>query len=506
MYSPGLESFQPSIQIPTHAKCKTSKACTEMGSNSLTRGISSGNQEFGASRILKPIREVTKLVNSFIIVEKKANPHAKPDHSSRKKLRICLDPRDLNAALEHEPYYTRSIKEILGKFHGMTHFTIVDFNKGYWMVEVHPESRKLTMMALDIGQLQWTCLPMGSVMVKDVFQRKLDALFLNVPGVTGIADDMTVYGRTDKENDRNLLNFLEVCQKNNLMLNPDKMQFCLLKVSFFGHTWSDKGLTADPKKIRAVKKMEIPQDVEMMQSFLGLINYLNWLSPHLAKLRNLLRQICRQMEEFKLTEECEDVFHRCNEEISKNMTLPYFNPKSPTTLQIDTSKKGLGAMLLQNSTPVMFASRALTGAEKNYQNLEQECLATIWGMEKFHYFLHSKQFTLKMDQKPLVAIYKKYIVEMSPRIQHLVVQSFPYQPFDVQYQRGVEIPLDNTLSRVTPLLMEEDGIHLPIIVVNLIMVNIPCSSNDLDQICEETREDMMLKLLKQYISNGWPHE
>ena len=57
------------------------------------------------------------------------------------------------------------------------------------------------------------------------------------------------------------------------------MQFRLPKVSFFGHTWSDKGLSADPKKIEAVKRMEIPQDMETMRSFLRLINYLNWFSP-----------------------------------------------------------------------------------------------------------------------------------------------------------------------------------------------------------------------------------
>ena len=108
---------------------------------------------------------------------------------------------------------------------------------------------------------------MGSIVVQDVFQRKLNAIFLNVPGVTRIADDMIIYRKTNKEHDENLLNFLEVCQKNNLMLNPDKMQFRLPKVSFFGHTWSDEGLAANPKKIKVVKKMEIPQDVEMMQSF-----------------------------------------------------------------------------------------------------------------------------------------------------------------------------------------------------------------------------------------------
>ena len=195
-------------------------------------------------------------------------------------------------------------------------------------------------MALDIGCFQWTRLPMGSIIAQDVFQQKLDAIFLSVPGVTGLADDMIIYGKTNHEHDGNLLNFLEVCRKNNLTLNPDKMQFRLLKVSFFGHTWSSKGnfyghtwsskgLSADPKKIEAVKRMELPQDVETMRSFLGLINYLNQLSPSLAELSNPLRQICRQKMEFKVNKACEVAFQHCKEEISKNITLPYYNPKIP---------------------------------------------------------------------------------------------------------------------------------------------------------------------------------
>ena len=138
-----------------------------------------------------------------------SNTHS-PGHVVQKKLRICLDPRDLNKALEHEPYYTHSIEEIIGKFHGMTKFTIADFNKGYWMVELDPESRKYTTMALDIGRFQWTRLPMGSIVAQDVFQRKLDAIFLSIPGVTGIADDMIIYGRNDQEHDAHLVNFLKV--------------------------------------------------------------------------------------------------------------------------------------------------------------------------------------------------------------------------------------------------------------------------------------------------------
>ena len=194
-------------------------------------------------------------------------------------------------------------------------------------------------------------------------------IFLNVPGVTGIADDMIIYGKTNHEHDGNLLKFLEVCRKNNLILNPDKMQFRLPKVSFFGHTWSDKGLSADAKKIEAMKRMELPQDVETMRSFLRLINYLNQFSPHLAELSDPLREICRQKMEFKLNKACKVAFQCCKKEISTNITLPYYNPKASMILQTDISKKGLGAVFLQNSTPVMFASRALTGSERNYQNL-----------------------------------------------------------------------------------------------------------------------------------------
>ena len=45
-------------------------------------------------------------------------------------------------------------------------------------------------------------------------------------------------------------------------------------------------------------------------------------------------------------------------------------------------------------------------------------------MEKFHYFLYGKEFTLETDQKPLVSIYKKHMVDISPRVKRLIVRSF----------------------------------------------------------------------------------
>ena len=170
----------------------------------------------------------------------------------------CLDPRDLNEALEREPYHTHSVDEITAKLKGMTVFTIVDFKKGYWMVVLHPDSRKLTCMALPFGRLQWTRLPMGTVVAQDIFQSKLDAIFIGMEGVTEIADDMVIAGRDEMEHDRNFLAFMEKCMNNNLTLNTKKIQLKQSKVSFYGHCWSKQGISPDPKKIQALNHMGVP--------------------------------------------------------------------------------------------------------------------------------------------------------------------------------------------------------------------------------------------------------
>ena len=65
--------------------------------------------------ILEEVKEHTDWVNLYVIVEKDIGSHHSPNHTIKKKLRICLDPRDLNEALEREPYHTHSVDEITAK-------------------------------------------------------------------------------------------------------------------------------------------------------------------------------------------------------------------------------------------------------------------------------------------------------------------------------------------------------------------------------------------------------
>ena len=171
--------------------------------------------------------------------------------------------------------------------------------KGYWMVILHPDSRPLTCMSKDKGRFQWTQLPMGTVVASDVFQKKLDEIFHNVPGGTGIADDMVIYGESFEEHDKHFLNFLSIVRKNNLKLNASKLQFQLKEVSFFGHSWSSKGISPDPKKIKAIQHMIFPPDKESMQSFLEMVNFLKRYSLRLAELCTSLRQLWRLHADYK---------------------------------------------------------------------------------------------------------------------------------------------------------------------------------------------------------------
>ena len=259
--------------------------------------------------ILEEVAEHTDLVNSYVLVEKDSGNHHAPNHTIKKKLKICLDPRDLES---------------------MTIFTIVDFEKGYWMVVLHPDSRKLTCMALPFGRFQCTRLPIGTVVAQDIFQSKLDAIFIGMEGVPRIADVMVIAGRDEMEHDRNFLAFMEKCISNNLTFYVEKIQFKQSQVSFYGHCWSKQGISLDPKKIEALNHMEFPLDKEIMRSFLGMVNYLNQYSALSAHLTALLSTLTHQAVDYKPSKEHFKNFNRLKVEVSNMRAHPYFDVNAGT--------------------------------------------------------------------------------------------------------------------------------------------------------------------------------
>ena len=154
-------------------------------------------------------------------------------------------------------------------------------------------------------------------------------------------------------------------------------------------------------------------------------------------------------------------------EFKQKIILPYFDRNKETILQTDASKKGFGAVILQEEQPIYYASRALTSAEKNYQNLEHEAQAAVWGMEKFHYFLYGRKFILQTDQKPLVSIFRKHMIDVSPRIQRITIRAWQ-SDFEPQHIPGRNNVISDALSRVTPLSQDIPSPDMDVIAVNFL--------------------------------------
>ena len=123
----------------------------------------------------------------------------------------------------------------------------------------------------------------------------------------------------------------------------------------------------------------------------------------------------------------------------------YYNLKKETILQTDASIKGLGAFLLQDQKPVYFASKALTETQRGYIAIEIELPAVAWAMEKCHHFLYASHFILETEQKPLEAILSKSLNQATPRLQRILIRTFPYN-FTMCYIPGVTNQLADCLS------------------------------------------------------------
>ena len=137
-------------------------------------------------------------------------------------LRLCLDPKDLNKAIERNQWYSRTIDDILPKLANSKYKTLKDATSGYWHVLLDLASSLMTTFNTPWGKFRWLHLPFGLKIASDVFQERLDRVLRLFKGIHGIADDILTYGTTKIEQDGRLLTLLETARMNNLLVNPPK--------------------------------------------------------------------------------------------------------------------------------------------------------------------------------------------------------------------------------------------------------------------------------------------
>ena len=413
------------------------------------------------------------------------------------ELRICLDPRNLNLNVRRTYHKMPTIDEISYKFSGSTVFSKLDAKHGYWSIVLEDESSDLCAFNSPAGKYKFKRLPFGLKVSQDIFQKYMDEITEKAgDGVTGIADDIVVHGKDLAAHNDALLRLMKVAKQYGLVFREEKCDIKKESISFYGLMWSSAGVSPDKRKCDDIKSRPTPKNKQELHSFLGMIQYSSPFMPQLSQKTSPLRNLLKADAEWEWCSEHEAAFQALKDAIHEDLLLRFFNPKEPSTIEVDASMLGLGAALVQNGKPVAFASKALTTAETNYANIERELLAVVFGLEKFHTYIYGSTVTVYTDHKPLENIKLKELTQAPPRLQRMLLRIQPYD-INLTYKRGKEMVYADYLSRIHPstgpAIELEKAIHM-----------IQISAGQMDRVKAASENDPVLSALCQQVIKGWP--
>ena len=165
------------------------------------------------------------------------------------KLRICLNPKDLNKAIIHENHKAPTLEEIAHILTGATRFSKVSSNKAFFGMHLTDEASLLTTFNTHLGWYRFLHVPFGLKMSQDIFQMKMDDIVAQCPGVLTIHNDVFIYGKNDRDHNANIINLFNVAQKEGLVFNSKKCTIKQESITFFRGVFSAEGYSPDLEKI-----------------------------------------------------------------------------------------------------------------------------------------------------------------------------------------------------------------------------------------------------------------
>ncbi len=360
------------------------------------------------------------------------------------KWRFCIDFRKLNGITRKDNHPLPRIDMLLEKFEGSKWFSTMDMASGYWQVEMDEKDIEKTAFITHEGLYEWTVMPFGLTNAPATFQRTmqmvLGELFYTVAPV--YIDDIIVHSRTFQDHMRDIGNVFEKIQGANLKLGPEKCKFCFEEIKFLGHIIGKDGIKTDPAKIEKVKNYPKPTNITQLRGFLGLAKYYRKFIKDFAKIAKPLNELTkgfkskpletrngikmkrkksekeknREDEEFMNSwkENQEKAFEALKKKLITAPVLMYPNFEKEFILYTDASKIALGAILHQvgkdgKEHVITYENKTLGPAEQNYHTTELECLAVVWAIEKFDYYLEGNKFKIITDHIALKWLFNKAI-------------------------------------------------------------------------------------------------
>ncbi|KAF7648890.1 hypothetical protein LDENG_00150500 [Lucifuga dentata] len=291
------------------------------------------------------------------------------------KIRICIDPSDLNKVIKREHYPMHTIEQVVSFMPGAKVFSVLDAKSGFLQIELDEASSFLTTFNTPVGRFRWLRLPFGIKCAPEIFQRIMDGMLEGISGATAIMNDILIAAPTVEMHDDILRKVVERATSYNVKLNFNKCHTRQAQVPYVGHLRTAEGLKPDPAKVKAVKCMAPPTHKEGMHRFLGFVIYLSKFIPNLSEEDVVLRQLLKSSVEFAWQPAQQKAFEWLKDLCTHPPVLKYYDPVELVEIFCDASSSGLGAVLLQDNHPVAFSSRSLMDTESRYAQIKKEMLS-----------------------------------------------------------------------------------------------------------------------------------
>ena len=353
--------------------------------------------------------------------------------------RVCSDFRKLNriTVFDAEPIPTAA--DIFSKLSECQYFSKFDLCKGYWQIKIKEEDKEFTSFTCHKGLFQYNVMPFGLVNAPATFNRMMRRLLQNEQTLSSYFDDVLSHTGSWDTHMTSLQEFFTRIRNAHLTLKPSKCSLGYDSISFLGYELGKGCLKPLPSTVDKILRAPRPTTKTQLRSFLGLIGYYRSFVPNFALMALPLTDLTKKglPNVLEWTDAQEQAFNSLRQYLVNPPILRLPDYKKQFILQTDAASGGIGAILLQEEEgcryPIAFASRKLLPRECNYATIEKECLAVVWGIQKFQTYLYGSQFILETDHQPL-----QYLQQNNFQNSRLTRRSLSLQPyrFTLRYIKG----------------------------------------------------------------------
>ena len=192
-------------------------------------------------------------------------------------------------------------------------------------------------------------------------------------------------------------------EQYHLTLNPAKCVFGMAQVKLLGYIVLEKGLSVDPAKIAAIKRMQEPAKVKQIRAFLSISGYYRTRIQNYAHIAKPLVALIKENYRFVWTDAQQRAFDTLENFLISNQIMAHPRPDKEYLLYRDVCDHAVGT-----ERPIVYLSKQLFDSHCKWVTIECEPYGLIHALKTLCPYLWGSKCHCFVDQKPLTSLFTKH--------------------------------------------------------------------------------------------------